>query len=43
MISNPNNYKFTKEEIFDTVYHLNGIGRQRRTEQLIEDLKKYLD
>lgn len=43
VISNCNNYKFTREEIFDTSYHLNGIGRQRRTEQLIEDLKNYLN
>lgn len=43
VISDFNDYKFTKEEIFDTIYHLNEIGRQRRTEQLIEDLKKYLD
>lgn len=42
VISDYNNYKFSKEEIFDTIYHLNRQGRQRRTEQLIEDLKEYL-
>lgn len=43
IISDYNNYKFTREEIFDTLYHLNGQGRQRRTEQLIEDLKEYIN
>lgn len=42
VISDYNNYKFAKEEIFDTMYHLNRQGRQRRTEQLIEDLKEYI-
>ena len=43
IISDYNNYRFSKDEIFDTVYHLNGKGRQRRTEQLIKDLKQYLN
>lgn len=43
IISDYNNYRFWKDEIFDTIYHLNGRGRQRRTEQLIKDLKQYLN
>lgn len=42
IISDYNNYKFTNNEMFDSIYHLNGQGRKHRTEQLIEDLKMYL-
>lgn len=42
IISDYNNYKFTNNEMFDSIYHLNGEGRKNRTEQLIKDLKDYL-
>ena len=43
IISDYKEYQFTREEIFDSVYHLNRQGRQRRTAQLIEDLEEYLN
>jgi hypothetical protein len=42
VISSPENYKFTSEYIFDSAYHLNASGREKRTAQLIEDLQEAL-
>ena len=34
---------FSKNEIYDSIYHLNGAGRERRTKQLIDDLNQYIN
>lgn len=41
-ISNPADYFFPNEWIYDTPYHCTTVGEQRRTELLIADLKKVL-
>lgn len=41
-ISDPQDYFFPNDHIFDTPYHCTNIGEARRTEQLIEDLQKVL-
>lgn len=38
-ISNPNAYLFSKDYMYDTIYHCNSQGQIKRTEQLIDDLK----
>ena len=38
-ISNPEDYLFPLEDMFDTVYHCNDKGERRRTELLINDLR----
>lgn len=38
-ISNPFNYVFPREYMFDTVYHCNEMGEQKRTELLIQDIR----
>lgn len=43
VISDYNNYKFSKNEMYDSIYHLNGVGRERRTKQLIDDLNQYIN
>jgi hypothetical protein len=43
VISSPDDYAFSREYFYDTVYHLNAIGRELRTQQLIDDLKQYLE
>lgn len=40
-ISNPLDYIYSREYIFDTIYHCNNEGEIKRTEQLIDDLRKY--
>lgn len=40
-ISNPLDYIYSDEDIYDTIYHCNSKGERKRTEQLIADLKKY--
>lgn len=42
IISEVDDYVFNSEEIFDTVYHLNGSGIKRRSETLVKDLNKVL-
>lgn len=39
-ISNPRDYIFPCEWMFNTVYHCNSVGKKVRMELLIEDLKK---
>ena len=39
-ISNPEDYLFPLEDMFDTVYHCNDKGERRRTELLINDLRR---
>lgn len=39
-ISNPRDYIFPCELMFDRVYHCNSVGEKVRTELLIEDLKR---
>lgn len=39
-ISNPIDYVFPGEYMYDTIYHTNSYGMEYRTELLIEDLKK---
>lgn len=39
-ISNPLDYMYTEEYIFDTIYHCNSEGAIKRTEQLIKDLEE---
>lgn len=39
IISDPASYFFPKRQFFDTCYHLSGEGRQRRSEQLLKDLR----
>lgn len=41
-ISQPENYFFSQEYIFDTLYHCTNLGEARRTELLISDLEKVL-
>lgn len=38
-VARPSRYRMLNEECWDTPYHLNGRGIQRRTKQLIEDLR----
>lgn len=42
LISDYNDYIFSREFIFDTINHCNTAGAERRTRQLYEDLKEYL-
>lgn len=39
-ISNPLDYIYSDEYIFDTIYHCSSKGAIKRTEQLIEDMKE---
>lgn len=41
-ISNPNDYIFDEEYMYDTIYHCNSKGERKRTELLYKDLKSYL-
>lgn len=41
-ISNPQDYFFPNDHIFDTPYHCTNVGEARRTELLIQDLQKVL-
>lgn len=40
-ISDPYAYLFPSEYMFDTIYHCNDAGEEKRTELLIEDLRSY--
>lgn len=40
-ISNPNDYLFPMEYMYDTIYHCNDVGEKHRTELIISDLIKY--
>lgn len=40
-ISNPNDYLFHNDYMYDTIYHCNTKGQVKRTELLIDDLKKH--
>lgn len=42
-ISNPRDYIFSSEYMFDTIYHCNTKGEQYRTELLAKDLEKVLN
>ncbi|GHU71251.1 hypothetical protein FACS189450_06980 [Spirochaetia bacterium] len=42
VISSPDNYCFPTRYFYDSAYHLNAKGREVRTEQLIQDLKRQL-
>lgn len=37
-ISNPSEYLFSAEYMYDTIYHCNTAGELRRTEQIVQDL-----
>ena len=41
-ISNPDDYAFPLEQMYDTEYHLNALGRTNRTLRLIHDLHQNL-
>lgn len=41
MLSTPSDHVFPADEFYDTNYHLNSVGRKRRTEQIAIDIKKY--
>ena len=41
-ISNPDDYAFPLEQMYDTEYHLNALGRTNRTHRLIHDLRQNL-
>jgi len=40
-ISDPNDYLFSSDDMFDTVYHCNEKGAKRRTELFLNDLREY--
>ena len=40
-ISNPLDYVYSEEYIYDTIYHCNSKGELKRTEQIIADLAKH--
>lgn len=40
-VGKPYDYMFEKKFYFNTIYHLNSIGRDKMTEQIIMDLKDY--
>ncbi|MCU0846992.1 MAG: hypothetical protein MUD12_03815 [Spirochaetes bacterium] len=40
MIGSPYDFLYPEEYYFDTVYHLNAAGREKRTRDLIEQMKK---
>ena len=42
VVSEPADYAYPPEHIYNTVNHLNAVGRTNRTERLIRDLKKCL-
>lgn len=42
-ISNPKDYIFSKKYMYDTIYHCNSKGEQKRTKLLANDLQKYLE
>lgn len=42
LISDPYEYLFSMDELYDTVYHLNNKGSHRRTSQLIKDISLLL-
>lgn len=42
-IASPNRYSFPDSLFYDTVYHLNKKGVDKRTKYLIEDITKYLN
>ncbi|MBC7654501.1 MAG: hypothetical protein H7098_08525 [Oligoflexus sp.] len=41
-INKPEDYIFNDDLFYDTVYHLNGKGREKRTERFIRDLKSFV-
>jgi hypothetical protein len=41
VISMPENYRMPREDMYDTVYHLNAQGRNIRTAKLIKDLEAW--
>ncbi|MDR3355649.1 MAG: hypothetical protein LBO04_00465 [Spirochaetaceae bacterium] len=41
VISNPQDYAFSRSYFYDTSYHLNAEGRELRTTRLIRDLERY--
>ncbi len=42
VVSDPADYAYPLEYIYNTANHLNAIGRTNRTERLVQDLKKHL-
>lgn len=42
-ISNPYDYVFDSDYMYDTNYHCNDKGKKKRTEQLCEDLLRYIE
>jgi hypothetical protein len=40
MLSTPEDYAFAESYFWETAYHLNAIGRELRTEKIIDNLKK---
>lgn len=42
LINTPNSYVFTDDNFYDTIYHLNAKGRDKRTLLFIDDLKKVI-
>jgi hypothetical protein len=43
VISRPESFVYSRDLFFDTRYHLNQIGQRRRTNDLISDLRRYLN
>ena len=43
VISDPDDYQFPREMLFDTPYHLRREGREIRTRQLVDDVRVYLE
>lgn len=41
-VTSPDRYVFSDDLFFDSVYHLNGAGRNVRTRRVIRDLKQHL-
>jgi hypothetical protein len=42
VLAPPSRYVFSKEQFFDSPYHLNAVGRANRTQRIIEDLGRYI-
>jgi hypothetical protein len=41
ILAQPSRYTLPKDDFFDTPYHVNALGRQVRTQLIIEDLSSY--
>ena len=43
ILCSPSDYAFPYDYFFDTIYHLNGKGRDMRVKKIINDLKKVIN